>query len=278
MTMGDELLLLALTPGRRRTRVRAPERLRHALRAAELAELALLGRVVVGERRIEVLGGGRLGVPRLDNLLALLAAAQPPPSPRDWLRAAPRSLTAEYLSRAHDQKTVRVRRHRDRVGGTSYDIDSLDVGRRGALVARLAAAVRAASAGGAEAGSQVGGEYAYDVTLAVLAHAAGLGPALHPGLRGLAARRRMAALTAPGEAVAEEASLAYDEELAARVELGIDGLSRGFQRQLSRIYSDMTTGGHGLGHDMSAGAWSDDLSGGGHHGGGHHGGAGADGW
>jgi hypothetical protein len=30
---------------------------------------------------------------------------------------------------------------------------------------------------------------------------------------------------------------------------------------------------------MSAGAWSDDLSGGGHHGGGHHGGAaGADGW
>ena len=39
MTMGDELLLLALTPGRRRTRVRAPERLRHALRAAELAEL-----------------------------------------------------------------------------------------------------------------------------------------------------------------------------------------------------------------------------------------------
>jgi hypothetical protein len=36
----------------------------------------------------------------------------------------------------------------------------------------------------------------------------------------------------------------------------------------------MTTGGHGLGHDMSAGAWSDDLSGGGHHGGA----AGADGW
>jgi hypothetical protein len=271
--MGDELLLLALTPGRRRTRVRAPERLRYALRAAELAELALLGRVVVGERRIEVLDGGRLGVPRLDNLLALLAAAQPPPSPRGWLRAAPGSLTAEYLSRAHDQKTVRVRRHRDRVGGTSYDIDSLDVGRRGALVARLAAAVRAASAGG-----EAGGEYAYDVTLAVLAHAAGLGPALHPALRGLAARRRMAALTAPGEAVAEEASLAYDEELAARVELGIDGLSRGFQRQLSRIYSDMTTGGHGLGHDMSAGAWSDDLSSGGHHGGGHHGGAGADGW
>lgn len=271
--MGDELLLLALTPGRRRIRVRSPERLRYALRAAELAELALLGRVVVGERRIEVLDRGRLGVPRLDNLLAGLAAAQPPPAPRGWLRAAPRSLTAEYLSRAHDQKTARVRRRRDRTGGSSYDIDSLDVERRTALAARLAAAVRAASAGGAEAGE----EYAYDVTLAVLAHAAGLGPALHPGLRGLAARRRMAALTAPGDAVAGEAALAYDEELAARAELGIDGLSRGFQRQLSRIYSDVTTGGHGLGHDMSAGGWSDDLSAGGHHGGGHHGGGGGDG-
>lgn len=268
VTMGDELLLLAIVPGRRRTRVRSPERLRFALRAAELAELALMGRIALGERRIEVLDRGRIGTPRLDSVLVGLAGATPPPTSREWLRATPRLLTGTYVSRLQDQKVIKARRQRDRVGVTRYDILSVDAARRAALVERVTAAVRGSRADPAA--------YSYDLTLAVLARAAGLASAVHPGLRGLAARRRMTTLTASGAEV-EEAALTYERDIATAVGSGVTDLTRGLYNELSEIYSDTTTGGHGLGHDLSSGGWSDASPGGGHHGGGGHGG-GHGGW
>ncbi|NUS13004.1 MAG: hypothetical protein HOY69_16665 [Streptomyces sp.] len=262
MTMGDELLLLAISPGRRRSRIRSPQRLGFALRAAELAELALAGRIEVGEQRIEVRDRTRVGTPRLDNVLHVLATSKPPPDLKTWLRGTPRSLTAEYVSRLQDQKVVRVRRWRDRGGRTRHDILSVDMARRAALLARLDAAVR-------------GGDAGNDVALAVLAQAAGLAHAIHPGLRGVAGRRRMAALADAGHsaALAAAAQAAYDGELAAVLTEGIGALSGRLQGELGDIYSDMSTGGGGLGHDLSSGGWSDGSSGGGgHHGGGHHGG------
>lgn len=266
MTMGDDLLLLAVVPRWGRIRIRGEGRVGFALRAAELVDLSLAGRIVVGTRRIEVLDSRRVGTPRLSNVLNALATAAPPHSVESWLRRTPRSLTTEYLSRLEDQRTVRVRRRRDSSGRTRHRILSVDLPLRRALVARLDTAVRAGSAT-STAGS--------DVALAVLAQAAGISAAVYPGLRGVAGRRRMAALATDDRlaALVGSAAQTVDEELAASITTGVDALSVRLHGQLRRIYSDMTTGGHGLGHDLSPGTWSDGTGHhGGHHGGGHHGG------
>lgn len=265
--MGDELLLLAIVPGRRRIRIRAEERLRFALRAAELAELSLAGRVVVGTRRIEVLDSRRVDVPRLNNVLHSLETTTPPPGLQNWLRRTPRSLTAEYLSRLEDQKTVRVRRQRVRSGSTRHDVLFVDLPRRQALLDRLD---RVLSGGSADVRDQ---------TLLVLAQTAGIAAALYPGLRGSAARRRMAALAAtdplPGLA---DATRTADEELAATITAATGDLSRRLGGELRTLYSDTTTGGHSLGHDLSSPSWSDCHPGGSHHGGGHDSGGGHGDW
>ncbi|MFJ6850388.1 GPP34 family phosphoprotein [Streptomyces sp. NPDC091271] len=125
MATADELLLLAIVPGRHRIRIRSESRLRYALRASELADLCLAGRIVVGRRLIEVLDTQPIEDRRLSNVLQGLGAAAPPLGPRDWLRRTPRSLTVEYLSRLEDQKAVRVRRWRDASGRTRNDILSV---------------------------------------------------------------------------------------------------------------------------------------------------------
>ncbi len=225
--MGDELLLLAITPGRlhRGIRIRSPQRLRLALRAAELAELALAGRVDVGERRIAVRDRTPVEVPRLSGVLRVLAGTEPAPTPEEWLRAAPRSLLAEYISRLQDRKVIRVRRWRGRDGRTRNDILSADLPRRRELVARLEAAVRAAT-GLADDDPDL----AYDLALAVLVRSAGLAAAVHPGPRGLPARRRMAALSAPdgdSGALGGAVAAAYAAEAAAARIPDVHGLSRG---------------------------------------------------
>lgn len=193
------------------------------------------------------------------------------------------SLVTEYVSRLQDQKAVRVRRWRDRGGRTRNDIRSLDVPRRRALVARLDAVIRP-GAGAAPAAGR-------DLVLAALVQAAGLAGAVYPGPRGFPARRRLAGFVAADgvaaggvAAATAQAAVAADQDLAERLAIGADLLSRGLHGQLSKLYADITTGGHGLGHDLDPGSWSGGhhTSGtGGHHagghGGGHHGG-GHDGW
>lgn len=260
--MGDELLLLATVPGRRRIRIRADDRIRFALRASELADLGLAGRITVGPRRIEVTDSRRVEDRRLNNVLRSLGAAAPPPTLKDWLRQTPRSLTIEYLSRLEDQKAVRVRRWREPGGRTRHDILSVDLPRRRALLARLHSVVRHGS---------TMPKAARDVSLAVLVQAAGLAPAAYPGLQGITDRRRLASLAAPDHLMPTTAGTAAvaDEELAAALTTGADALTRRLLGELSDLYADFTTGGHGLAHDVDPGGWSGGGADSGHHGGGH---------
>lgn len=262
MTTGDELLLLAIVPGRQRIRIRSDNRLRYALRASELADLFLAGRIAVGRRRIEVLDTRPVEDRRLSNVLQGLGAATPPPGLKDWLRRTPRSLTVEYLSQLEDQKAVRVRRWRDSSGRTRNDILSLNMPRRQALLIRLDSVVRSGSARSTAD---------RNLTLAVLAQAAGLAPAAYPGLRGITGRRRMAALAATHRLTPAAAGAvpAADVELAAALTTGADVLTRQLLGELSDLYADFTTGGHGLGHGLDSGGWSE--GGTGHHGDGHAG-------
>ncbi|MFB7553290.1 GPP34 family phosphoprotein [Streptomyces sp. NPDC056154] len=262
MTMGDELLLLATVPGRRRIRIRADDRLRFALRASELADLSLAGRITVGSRRIEVTDSRRVEDRRLNNVLRSLGAAAPPPTLKDWLRQTPRSLSIEYLSRLEDQKAVRVRRWREPGGRTRHDILAVDLPRRRALLARLDSVVRH---------GPTMSKATRDVSLAVLVQAAGLAPAAYPGLQGITDRRRLAALAAPDHLTPTTAGTAAgaDEELAAALTTGADALTRRLLGELSDLYADFTTGGHGLAHDLDPGGWSGGGAGSGHHGGGH---------
>ncbi|MFJ8849964.1 hypothetical protein [Streptomyces sp. NPDC102437] len=63
-----------------------------------------------------------------------------------------------------------------------------------------------------------------------------------------------------------------DEELAAALTNGADVLTRQLLGEFSDLYADFTTGGHGLGHGLHSGSWSEGGSGGtGHHGDGHSG-------
>ncbi|MFJ9680387.1 GPP34 family phosphoprotein [Streptomyces sp. NPDC101194] len=262
MAMGDELLLLATVPGRRRVRIRADDRLRFALRASELVDLGLAGRITVSPRRIEVTDSRRVEDRRLNNVLRSLGAAAPPPNLKEWLRQTPRSLTLEYLSRLEDQKAVRVRRRREPGGRTRHDILSVDLQRRRALQARLDGVVRAGSATP---------KAARDVSLALLVQAAGLAAAAYPGLRGIADRRRLAALGAPGHLTPTTAGTAAEagEEIATALTSGADALTRRLLGELSDLYADFTTGGHGLAHDLDAGGWSGGGADSGHHSGGH---------
>ncbi|MFB8035941.1 GPP34 family phosphoprotein [Streptomyces sp. NPDC056004] len=263
MTTGDELLLLAIVPGKQRIRIRSEDRLRYALRTSELADLCLAGRIAVGRRRIEVLDARPVEDRRLSSVLQSLGATAPPPGLKDWLGRTPRSLTVEYLSRLEDQKAVRVRRWRDSSGRTRNDILSVDLPRRQALLTRLDSVVRSGSA-----------RSTADLTLAVLAQAARLAPAAYPGLRGITDRRRMAALAAMHRLTPATAGAVpvTDEELAAALTTGADFLTRQLLGELSDLYADFTTGGHGLGHGLDSGSWSEGGAGGtGHHGDGHAG-------
>ena len=265
MGTGDELVLVAIEPGKRR--LRGGERLRFAVRAAEVADLAAQGRIRVGERRIEVVDPERVEDRRLNNVLHSLGTADPAPGLKEWLRATPRSLAHEYLSRLEDQKLVRVRRWRDRGGRTHHDILFVDVDRRRKLLDRLDRPDRPDAADG-------------DGVLAALVQAAGLAPVAYPGLRGRAARRRLAARAEAGTLTPAvgDAARVVDEETVAIVDRGLDTLGLRLIGELTDVYSDFSTGGHGLGHDLDAGGWSGGGAGGGHHGGGHHGGDGHSGW
>ncbi|GGV97611.1 hypothetical protein GCM10015535_69360 [Streptomyces gelaticus] len=263
MALGDDLLLLAIVPGRRRIRIRGGDRLRFALRASELVDLGLAGRITVGPRQIEVTGSQHVEDRRLSNVLRSLSAAAPPPSLKDWLRRTPRSLTIEYLSRLEDQKVVRVRRWRDPGGRARHDILFVDLPRRRALLARLDSVVRSGSAMP---------EAAHNTSLAMLVQAAGLARAAYPGLRGITGRRRLAALSAPALFMPASArtSLDADAELAAALTTGADALTRQLFGELSDLYADFTTGGHSLAHGLDPGSWSEGgTAGTGHHSSGH---------
>ncbi|MET7365899.1 GPP34 family phosphoprotein [Streptomyces sp. NPDC005566] len=254
MTMGDELLLLAVGTGRRHPRIRSESRLRIALSAAELAELCLAGRIAFGTRRIEILDPAPVQDRRLNNVLLGLGRTVPPPSLHDWLRLTPRSLVTEYFSRLEDQKALRSRRRRDAGGRTRHDILSVDLPRRRGVLDRIDAVARS--------GPRTPRADPRDLALAVLVRVADIAPAVYPGVRGAASRRRLAARTATDALLAAtQAADPFGEgdagAPAAQTFLPGDQLAK----ELANLYSDVTTGDQGLAHSLDSGGWSDSGSG-----------------
>ncbi|MCX5205392.1 GPP34 family phosphoprotein [Streptomyces sp. NBC_00237] len=252
MTMGDELFLLAVGTGRRHPRIRSDNRLRIALRAAELAELCLVGRIALGVRHIEILDSGPVEDRRLNNVLRDLARTAPPPSFHDWLRLTPQSVVTEYFSRLDDQKVLRSRRRRDPAGYTRHEVVSVDAARRQGVLDRLDAVARS--------GPGTPPADPRDLALAVLVGVADIAPAVYPGVRGSSARRRLAALTtsegtallASAQAVAPRAG--GSAGLPSAVQSVMPG--RQLAKQLTKLYSDVTTGDSGLAHGLDSGGWS----------------------
>jgi len=183
MTLGDDLMLLAIRP--RTGRVHRYERMDFALRAAELFELALAGRIGVATAhgRIVVGNAAPTGERRLDNVLRLLDAATPEPTIRDWLKRTWRGTTTAYLSRLEDQGAIRVDRRARRYAGSPPPIAVLDRPRHAATKQRVTEAARHPDCA------------ALDRALAALVHAAGLAGPLYRGPHRRATRHRLARLS-----------------------------------------------------------------------------------
>ncbi|MGW7417287.1 GOLPH3/VPS74 family protein [Streptomyces sp. NPDC054863] len=249
MTMGDELLLIAMGTGRRRPRIRSEGRLRVALRAAELSELCLAGRITFDVRRIAVLDTAPVEDRRLNNVLTELCRADPPPSLYEWLRLAPRSLITEYLSRLEDQKVLKSRRRRDAVGHTRYEILSVDAARRRRVLDRLDSV--------AHSGPEMPAA-PYDQALALLVRVADVSTAAYPGVRGASLRRRLAART-EDDTLMIGAPLDGGDADTPTVHIHLPAGKLG--KQLVKLYKDIATDTHGLDQAPDSGGSSDGGSG-----------------
>jgi hypothetical protein len=109
MNSGEDLLLLALVP--RSGRIREVDRVKFALRASVLVDLALERRISINANSIKVLDTAATGESRLDNALASLSESSAP-SLRKWLRGTPSGygIVNRYLSILADQGVVSVER------------------------------------------------------------------------------------------------------------------------------------------------------------------------
>jgi hypothetical protein len=147
--------------------------------AAELADLALRGRVGVGDGRAMVADATPTGDPDLDARLAELGRARRPPKLERWVSRS-RHRARDYRARA--ERGGAVIAERDRLLGlvprARWAVG--DTRRAAAVLAR----VRAAVAGDAAVTDA-------DRSLAALAHAADLGRSLYPGREGAQARRAL---------------------------------------------------------------------------------------
>ncbi|MHA6763814.1 GOLPH3/VPS74 family protein [Streptacidiphilus sp. PAMC 29251] len=183
MTLGDDLLLLAIHP--RTGRIRVADRIGFGLQAAELLELALFERIELtsGIGRVEVRDTAPVEDRRLNNSLQRLGRTSPAPTLKSWIRETPRGLAQEYLSRLEDQKAVRVDRMAPRRPQVPPAVTLVDRARQGAVRQRVERAAR--------------GEVDTDPAargLASLVHACGLDARLYRGPRGWAIRGRLARL------------------------------------------------------------------------------------
>ncbi|MET8539575.1 GPP34 family phosphoprotein [Kitasatospora sp. NPDC004799] len=250
MTLGDDLLLLAVHP--RSGRVHRPERMDLVLRAAELLELLLAGRIGVtsGRPRIVVESAAPTADRRLDTVLRLLGEASPAPTVGEWLKRSSRGTTLSYLSRLEGQGALTVDRRAKRYAGSPAPITLLDRARRADLRRRVAGA-----AGDPE-------RTAADHALAALVNTAGLSRRLYRGPHRRPLRRRLARLaeSAPLALGAVAALVPGDAELAAAISEAVSTGVRELNSQLSK--------------ELRAEHRMEDAAGGhhGHHGsGGHHG-------
>ncbi|MBS2547183.1 GPP34 family phosphoprotein [Catenulispora sp. NL8] len=176
MTIGDDLLLLAINP--RDGRVQAAEYLGTALRGAEALDLSLAGRVSVADGRIAIANPRPIGHPLADRALATLHAEGGAPRLDLWLTERPTEPDAlnQYVTLLADRGVIRTERRGDG-GRTRTRLVPVDLERCAYVRTRI------------ENVSSVG-----DRALGTIVHSCGLDEFLYPGLRGRSARRRLSRL------------------------------------------------------------------------------------
>jgi len=172
--LGSDLVLLAIHP--RTGRIRAHSQLAFGLMAAELVDLAALGRLRIENGRVELTESPALatGAEDLDAALASIAAARRPPRPATWVGKPRRHIVDSYLARMSATGIV----GRSPGGRARWQV--LDVAAAATAMSKLDAVASGADPLDA-AQAALGG----------LAHAIGLDRAIYPGLANRGARRRM---------------------------------------------------------------------------------------
>ncbi|MBR7827744.1 GPP34 family phosphoprotein [Actinospica sp. MGRD01-02] len=198
MTSGEDLVLIALVP--RSGRIREADRLKYALRASVLVDLALAHRITMNANRIKVLDAARTGDGRLDSALASLSANSAP-TLGSWIKDTPAGfgMVNRYLSILADQGVLHLERHRGRLAAPML-ATLLDPARRDAAVARINRVARGRESDDA------------DRALAGLIHACGLDRHLYRFSP--LARMRISRLRSYQEVADSAASSAAVEEAA----------------------------------------------------------------
>ncbi|ACU74057.1 hypothetical protein Caci_5198 [Catenulispora acidiphila DSM 44928] len=250
MTLGEDLLLLAIHP--RSGRIRNVERMSPALRAVELLELSLAGRVAVEEGRIATKDASPVGHRLVDHALHSLSSEAKPPKVEEWLRGQRASGESEaalgqYVALLGRQQVIRVERRAQGLARYTH-ITVRDQERVSSARARIDRVAHGEVSATAD-----------DHALAGIVHACGLGPCLYRGPHRLVARRRLARFAVPEEVTESmrAAATAADAELAAAV---AEALSSG----IAKMTKELTTV---LRLEYRLDTYSSHGSGGGHH---HH--------
>jgi hypothetical protein len=145
MALGEDLLLLAVDP--RGGAVRRADRIGFPLRASELVDLALAGRIEVADGRIRVIDPTWMDKRRLDETLSALVKAKRAPTIREWTRDTPRgyAMVREYLVVLKRQGAVRLVQFGNGRSAKTRAV-LLDPGRRDAVMARIDRVARGKSA------------------------------------------------------------------------------------------------------------------------------------
>jgi hypothetical protein len=174
-TLGDDLVLLSILPN---GVIGTSAKLRFGLSGSELVRLAALRRVGIERDQIVVLDQAPTGDVLLDEALASMDDS---PAPKEWVGLDRDELVRRYLERLAAAGTIQLQQRKAlgfiAVNGWTV----LDPGRMAVARAPLDVIAHGAGVAGLPEGA-----------LAVLATAIGLPPLIYPGLRGAAARRRIA--------------------------------------------------------------------------------------
>jgi hypothetical protein len=267
MTLGEDLLLLAVHP--RSGRVRNVERMAPALRALEVVELSLAERIGLERGRIQVNDSSPVGHRLLDRALSALSGQAKPTTLKEWLgrSAAESGVLGQYWALLGRQQVVRIG-HRGQGLARATVVTVRDHERYTQARARIdRVAHREASA------------TAGDQALAGIVHACGLSRQLCPGPHRLVARRRLARFADHLEAAESirSAANAADAEMAQAVaealSRGIATMAKELTTVLRQEYRLETYSSHSYGEGHHHHHTSTDTFTSGHHpgsGGGHH--------
>ena len=227
------------------------------MRAGDLVDLVLAGRVTVKDRQIEVTDATATGSDRLDDTLAAIGTLKAS-TVQSWMQGTVPGIGLQFLSRLEEQHVVQV--GDGRRTARAPRITLVDPARRAEVQARVDRVARGESAG------------QEDRALAGLVYACGLDAHLYREVRGRTFRRQLARLgeqqvaAAAVRAALAAADTALAEAVARVIADGVEQLNRELVRLLRYEYEFVILPGHQTGHHHSSGS--------GHHGGGsgHHGG------